>query len=171
METYFALFIFLDFCMSGRFADFRPKIAIFQMTGKREGELPLPPAFQYLILMIWRACDSNLVMISSMSSKYQVFKVGMTLFQLFYEMKLKTSKFKKSCHFWSQLRCSTCPLTSFFWLLSHVVLLINTKIKLKTNPTLWGAQYIVVVEISWLPQQLMTHDHSCWQRRHRLVLS
>ena len=60
----------------------------------RERGLPLPLAFQYLIFMIWRACDSNLVMISSLASKYRVFKVGMTIFQLFYGMKLKTSKFK-----------------------------------------------------------------------------
>ena len=31
----------------------------------REGGLPLPPAFQYLILMICSACDSNLVIIFS----------------------------------------------------------------------------------------------------------
>ena len=60
----------------------------------RDGELPLPLAFQYLIFMIWRACDSNLVMISSLASKCQDFKVGMPIFQPFYEMKLKTSKFK-----------------------------------------------------------------------------
>jgi hypothetical protein len=36
----------------GRFADFRPKMAIFQRAGMREGRLPLPLAFQYLILMI-----------------------------------------------------------------------------------------------------------------------
>ena len=56
--------------------------------------LPLPPTFQYLILMIWRAYDLNLVMMSSLASKEQVFKVRMTIFQLFYEMKLKTSMFK-----------------------------------------------------------------------------
>ena len=26
---------------------FRPKMAIFRMAGMRDGELPLPPAFQY----------------------------------------------------------------------------------------------------------------------------
>ena len=31
---------------------FRPKMAIFQRAGMREGELPLPLAFQYLIFMI-----------------------------------------------------------------------------------------------------------------------
>ena len=31
---------------------FRPKMAIFQRAGMREGGLPLPLAFQYLILMI-----------------------------------------------------------------------------------------------------------------------
>ena len=57
----------------------------------KEGGLPFPPAFQYFILM---ACDSNLVIISSLDSKWQGLKVGMPVFQLFYEMKLKTSKFK-----------------------------------------------------------------------------
>ena len=33
----------------------------------REGRLPLPPAFPYLILMTWRACDLSLVMISSLN--------------------------------------------------------------------------------------------------------
>ena len=31
---------------------FRPKMAIFRRAGLREGGLPLPLAFQYLILMI-----------------------------------------------------------------------------------------------------------------------
>ena len=31
---------------------FRPKMTIFRMAGMREGELPLPLAFQYLILMV-----------------------------------------------------------------------------------------------------------------------
>ena len=45
----------------------------------------------------------NLVMISSLASKCQDFKVGMAFFQPFYEMKLKTSKFKVLA-FWSQWR-------------------------------------------------------------------
>ena len=32
------------------------------------------------------ACDLNLVMISSLASKWQVLKVGMPVFQLFYEI-------------------------------------------------------------------------------------
>ena len=43
---------------------FRPEMAIFRRAGMRKGGLPLPLAFQYLIFMIWRACDLNLVMIS-----------------------------------------------------------------------------------------------------------
>ena len=78
---------------------FRPKMAIFRRAGIREGGLPLSLPFQYLIFMIWRTCDLNLVMMSLLASKKQVFKIGMTVFQLFYEelfyeMKLKTSKFK-----------------------------------------------------------------------------
>ena len=72
------------------------KMPMFQRAGIREGGLPLPPAFQHLILMTWSACDSYLVIISSLNSKWQIF-------QLFYEMKLKTSKFKVLT-FWSQWR-------------------------------------------------------------------
>ena len=43
--------------------------------GMREGGLPLPLAFQYLIIMILRACDLNLVMISLLASKWQNFKL------------------------------------------------------------------------------------------------
>ena len=56
----------------------------------REGGEPLTLAFQYLILMIQRPYDLNLVMVSSLASKCQDFKVGMSFFQPFYEMKLKT---------------------------------------------------------------------------------
>ena len=59
----------------------------------REGGLPLPPAFHYFILMTWKACYLDLVMVSSLASKWQGFRFEMLVFQL-YEMKLKTSKFK-----------------------------------------------------------------------------
>ena len=45
------------------------KMAIFRRAGMREGVLPLPLAFQYLILVMGRACDLNLVMISSLASE------------------------------------------------------------------------------------------------------
>jgi hypothetical protein len=54
---------------------------MFQRVGMREGGGPLSPAFQYLILMIYsdikikRPCDLNLVMISSLASKCQHFKL------------------------------------------------------------------------------------------------
>ena len=54
---------------------FRPKMAIFRRAGMREGGLPLPLAFHYLIFMILRACDLNLVMISLLASKCQDFKL------------------------------------------------------------------------------------------------
>ena len=60
----------------------------------REGGKPLPLAFQYLIFMVKRPCDLNLVMISSLASKCQDFKVEMPFFQPLYVMKLKTPKFK-----------------------------------------------------------------------------
>jgi hypothetical protein len=49
----------------------------------RKGGLP------YIIPMIWRACDLNLVMISSLALKWQVLNVGMPVFQALYEVKLK----------------------------------------------------------------------------------
>ena len=48
---------------------------MLQRAGMREGGEPLPPAFQHLILMIWRPCDLNLVIISSLASKCQHFKL------------------------------------------------------------------------------------------------
>ena len=50
---------------------------MFQVAGMKEGGEPLPLAFQYLILMILRCCDLNLVMISLLASKCQDFKVEM----------------------------------------------------------------------------------------------
>jgi hypothetical protein len=46
---------------------------MFQWAGMREGGEPLPHPlpFQYLILMIIRPCDLNLVMIYSLASKCQ----------------------------------------------------------------------------------------------------
>ena len=70
------------------------KMPMFQRAGMREGGKPLPLAFQYLILMIQRHCDLNLVMISLLASKCQDFKVETPVFQPFYLMKLKTSNFK-----------------------------------------------------------------------------
>jgi hypothetical protein len=44
---------------------------MFQRAGIKKKGLPLPPAFQYLILMALRAWDLNFVMISSLASKFQ----------------------------------------------------------------------------------------------------
>ena len=54
---------------------FRPKMAIFRRAGMREGGFPLTLAFHYLIFMILRACDLNLVTISLLASKCQDFKL------------------------------------------------------------------------------------------------
>ena len=69
-------------------------LPMFWRAGMGEGGKPLPIAFQYLIFMVQRPCDLNLVMISSLASKCQDFKVKMPFFQPLYVMKLKTSKFK-----------------------------------------------------------------------------
>ena len=70
---------------------FMTKMPMLQRAEMREGGLPLPLAFQYLILMVLKAC---LVMISSLASKWQLLKVGMPIFQPLYVVKLKASKFK-----------------------------------------------------------------------------
>ena len=67
------------------------KMPMFQRAGMREGGLPLPLAFQYVILVIWRACDLNLAIISPLVSKWQVLNVVMPIFQPLYIMKLKAS--------------------------------------------------------------------------------
>ena len=35
---------------------------MFQRAGMKKGGLPVPPTFEHLILMIWKACDLNLVL-------------------------------------------------------------------------------------------------------------
>ena len=78
---------------------FRPKMAIFRRAGMREGGLPLPLAFQYLILMIWRACDLNLVMISLLASKCQDFKLRGLKFNFIKQLKNGHLNFK-ALPFW-----------------------------------------------------------------------
>ena len=56
-------------------------LGMFWRAGMRKGGKPLPLAFQYLIFMVKRPCDLNLVMISSLASKCQDFKVEMSFFQ------------------------------------------------------------------------------------------
>ena len=55
---------------------------MFQRVGMREKGGPVPLAFQYLILMILRYCDLNLVMISSLATKCQHFKLRGLQFHL-----------------------------------------------------------------------------------------
>ena len=82
---------------------FRPKMAIFRRAGMREGGLPLPLTFQYLIFMIWRPSDLNLVMISSLASKCQHFKLRGLQFHSIKWLKNGHPNFKVLA-FWSQLR-------------------------------------------------------------------
>ena len=57
--------------------------------------------FQYLIFMIWRPCDLNLVMISSLASKCQDFKLRGLQFHFIKQLKNYHSNFKDLL-FWSQ---------------------------------------------------------------------
>ena len=82
---------------------FRPKMAIFQRAGMREGGLPFPLAFDYLIFMIWRACDLNLVMISLLASKWQDFKLRGLQFHFINQLKNDHPNFKDLI-FWNQER-------------------------------------------------------------------
>ena len=88
---------------------------MFQRAGMKEGGLPLPPTFQYLILMTWRACDLNFIMISSLASKCQDFKLRGLQFHFIKQLKNEHSNFK-ALPFWIQWRyydqiwntCTSC---------------------------------------------------------------
>jgi hypothetical protein len=56
--------------------------------------LLLPLAFQYLILMISRPCNLNLVMISLLASKWQDFKLRGFQFHFIKQLKNGHSNFK-----------------------------------------------------------------------------
>ena len=73
---------------------FRPKMAIFWRAGMREGGLSLPLAFQYLIFMIRRACDLNLVIISLLASKCQDFELRGLQFHSIKQLKNSHSNFR-----------------------------------------------------------------------------
>ena len=45
------------------------RMPMFQSTGIREGGLPLPPTFQYLILVIQRACGLDLIWLQNSKSQ------------------------------------------------------------------------------------------------------
>ena len=47
-------------------------LPLFQRAGMRKRGLPLPPALQFSILMIWRACNLNFVMISSFFTGFKM---------------------------------------------------------------------------------------------------
>ena len=63
-------------------------------VGGRVGGLPLSPTFQCLIIMIWRACDLNLVMIPCLASKCQDFKRRGLQFHFIKRLKNGHSNFK-----------------------------------------------------------------------------
>ena len=77
------------------------KMPMFRRAEMRKGGLPLPLTFQYLILIIWRSCDLNLVMISSLASKGQDFKLGLQ-FHFIKWLKNGHPNFK-DLSFWSQI--------------------------------------------------------------------
>ena len=87
----------------GSFAVLWCKMPMFLRAGMREGEKSLPLAFQYLIFMVKRPCDLNLVIIPSLATKCQHFKLrGL---QFHYIKGLKKGHFKfEVLAFWSQWR-------------------------------------------------------------------
>ena len=87
---------------------------MFWRAGMREGGKPLPLPLQYLIFMVLRPCYLNLVMMSSLASKCQDFKVKMPFFQPFYVMKSKTSKFQESLESNIEMLVRVAPLTLSF---------------------------------------------------------
>ena len=87
----------------GSFAFLWCKMAMFWRAGMREGGKPLPLVFQYLIFMLWRACDLSLVMISLLASKWQDFRYRAFQFHFIKQLKNGHSNFKDLL-FWSQWR-------------------------------------------------------------------
>ena len=63
------------------------KMPMFWRAEMREGGLPLPPTFQHLNLKTWRACDLNFIMISSLTSKRQNFKLRGLQFHFIKQLK------------------------------------------------------------------------------------
>ena len=70
------------------------KMPRFQRLGMRKGGEPLPQAFQYLILMIYRPCDLNLVIISSLAAKCQDFEIRGLQFHFIKWLKNRHFNFK-----------------------------------------------------------------------------
>ena len=91
------------FIIVRRFACLWSKMPMFQRAGMKEGGLPLPPTFQNLIFMTWRACDLNFVMISLMASKCQDFKLIGLQFHFIKQLKKGHPNFK-ALPFWGQWR-------------------------------------------------------------------
>ena len=60
----------------------------------KEGGKPLTLAFQYLIFMVGRPCDLNLVMVYSLATKYQHFKLRGLQFHYIKQLKKGHSNFK-----------------------------------------------------------------------------
>ena len=78
-------------------------LAYFLDDGYEGRRGPLPLAFQYLIVIIWRPCDFNLVMISSVASKWQHFKLGGLQFHFIKWLKNRHPNFKVLA-FWRHWR-------------------------------------------------------------------
>jgi hypothetical protein len=74
----------------------------FQRAGMRKAGLPLQPALQYLILMIWTACDLNFI-ISALTSKCQEFELRGLQFYSIKQLKNGHPNFK-AMPFWIQWR-------------------------------------------------------------------
>ena len=69
-------------------------LKMFRRPGIREGGKPLPLAFQYLIFMVPRPCDLNLVLLSSLATKCQHFKLRGLQFHYIKWMKIGHFNFK-----------------------------------------------------------------------------
>ena len=67
---------------------------MFQRAGMRKGGEPLLLAFQYMILMIWRPCDLDLVLISSLAAKCQDFEIRGFQFHIIKWLKNRCFNFK-----------------------------------------------------------------------------
>ena len=111
-------------------------------------------------LITWRTFDLKIwsYVISSLDSKWQVLKIGMPVFQLFYEMNLK-----KSLHF----KASEDIMTKFKSQALHI-----TRIRLYCNsggcgnpPSLWNIGILLHKQATWYQQNLLMISASASKTR------
>ena len=84
------------------------------MGRNEEGRVATPPSIWYLILVIWGACDLNLVMVSLLASKWQDFKLRGLQFHFIWSFHLEL-KYKYKFNLPYETRAEICQIFVCFW--------------------------------------------------------